>query len=125
MVDLPCLGGRGGPAAPSHPSMIPNLNTPPHTEEAAKEAGKGKGAQQLLMQGPSSPDAIINFRQLRVFGVQAGDIDLCDGDDITKVNALGRGVGGCLLGLCTHGVEGCRLFLPSFLLPAAASASQS
>lgn len=31
------------------------------------------------------PDALINFRQLRLFGVQAGDVDLYDGDDISKV----------------------------------------
>lgn len=64
--------------------------TPTTTEEAAKAAGKGKGAGGQL-QGPSSPDALINFRQLRVFGVQAGDIDLYDGDDdITKVRPCVR-----------------------------------
>lgn len=31
------------------------------------------------------PDAVISFRQLRMFGVQAGDLDLFDGDDISKV----------------------------------------
>ena len=55
--------------------------TPP--DEAAKAAGKDK--KQLQLQGASNPDALINFRQLRVFGVQAGDLDLYDGDDITKV----------------------------------------
>lgn len=91
----PCLDRRG------HRVFIDD--TQPHhsttnTEEAAKAAGKGKGAQQLLMQGPSSPDALINFRQLRVFGVQAGDIDLYDGDDITKVKGTGAWGGRWLVG---------------------------
>jgi hypothetical protein len=33
----------------------------------------------------SLPEDLISFRQLRLFGAQAGDIDLYDGDDISKV----------------------------------------
>jgi hypothetical protein len=41
---------------------------------------------QASKAAPSSPpDALISFRQLRLFGPQAGDIDLYDGDDIGKV----------------------------------------
>jgi len=62
--------------------------------EKAKQIGKegGKGGLTAL------PDALINFRQLRHFGVQTGDLDLYDGEDIQRAtgagNAKGEGEGG-------------------------------
>lgn len=84
-----CCGRCPGGCRPTRrKDPIPPTHNPPPlqkktTEEAAKAAGKGKGKGLQLLQ--QSPDALINFRQLRVFGVQAGDLDLYDGDDITKV----------------------------------------
>lgn len=57
--------------------------------EKAKQMGKegGKGGLSAL------PDALINFRQLRHFGVQTGDFDLYDGEDIQRATGAGNAKG--------------------------------
>ena len=57
--------------------------------EKAKQMGKGGGKGGLS----ALPDALINFRQLRHFGVQTGDFDLYDGEDIQRATGAGNAKG--------------------------------
>jgi len=56
-----------------------------------EEAAKSDKARQGEKEGGLSalPDALINFRQLRHFGVQTGDFDLYDGEDIQRATGAG------------------------------------